>query len=162
MTQLITSTVERLALPGMDILVKLERVPVDHYGPSPEEERPRCWVEVTSHSGDHQVGTIEELCSLLANVDPAALASDAVSAARIAAVLLGCGRVVSNHALYTYLEGPFRIQLSSRAPRLEGMHLKFLAIKADVRHAKQELREVDIDIPLAQVTVRPIPQQSPH
>jgi len=121
MTQLITSIVERLVLPGMEILLKLERVPIDNYSPSPEEERVRYWVEVTPDGGNRQVVRIEELFGLLGTVDPAALASDTAAAARIAAVMLGLGRVVNNHELYTYLEGRYGIQLSSQAPRLERM-----------------------------------------
>lgn len=141
MTQLITSTVERLTFPGMEIRLRLERAPVAHYDPSPQEQRQRCWVEVNSDLGPQQLLTIEGFCGLLSTVSPAALASDAPTAARIAAFLLGFGRVVSNHELYKYLEAPFGIQLSSRTPRLEGMHPKFLAIKADLRHATQELRD---------------------
>lgn len=132
MTQLITETLERLALPGMELLLKLERVAVDHYGPSPQEERPRYWLEVVSQQGNQQLVTVAEFCGLLGTVDPALLANDAATAARIAAVLAGLGRVVSDHELYKYLEIRFDIQLSSRTPRLERRHLKFLAIKSDL------------------------------
>ena len=38
-------------------------------------------------------------------------------------------------------------------------HLKFLALKTHLLHGKPGLREVDIDIPSAQVTVTPIAEQ---
>lgn len=159
MTQLNTSTLERFALPGMEILLKLERVAVDHYSPSPEEERGRYWVEVTSDDGNRRVVTIEELFGLFGTVDPAALASDTAVAARISAVMLGLGRVVNDNELYKYLESRYGIQLSSQVPRLEGTHLKFLALKAQHLHETPGLRNVDIDIPSAHVTVTPIPEQ---
>lgn len=117
MTPLITSIVERLAFPGMEILLKHEYVPVDHYCASPEDMRQRLWVEATSDSGNRQVVTIQELCGLLGVVDPTALASDVDAAAHIAAVLLGLRRVVNNHELYKHLETRFGIQLSSQARR---------------------------------------------
>lgn len=159
MTQLITSTVEHLALPSVEIVLKLERLKVDHYSPSPEQLRARRWVEVTSDGGHPRVVTIEELLAVLGAADPAALASNAEAAARIVAGMLGLGRVVSNHELYQYLEGRYGIRLSSQTPRLEGTHLKFLALKSHGLLETPELREVDIDIPSARVTVAPIPER---
>lgn len=158
MTQKVTDTLERLVFPNLEIRLRLERVVVDHYDPSPEEEQRRIWVESSTPEGDRQTETIDEFCELLRRVDPRLLSDERVSAAaNIAATLLDAGRVVVPDGAYEFLEKQFAIDLAAHATRFEQGHLRFLGVKYSLATGVTSLRSVDIDLNSSHVAITSVP-----
>ncbi|WP_426112445.1 hypothetical protein [Massilia sp. PWRC2] len=158
MSKAIVSTVEELLFPDIAIRLRAERVAVDHYDPSADEERRRRWVEVTTADGVRAIPTVAEFCALLRALDGALLNdARAQTAALIVRDLIGEGMVVIPHPGFDYLEQAFSVQLAAQRPRFEQGHLRFLTMRMPLSTGVISLRSIDIDLGSGQVLADDIP-----